>query len=257
VEQVGSEVSDFRAGDRVAYFGVLGAYSEARVLAADRLLRLPSTIDDAIAAATLLKGITARYLCRQAYPVTSNDVVLIHAAAGGVGTLLAQWSVSLGARVIGTVGSDQKVDVARANGCHDVIVLAREELAARVSAITGGHKASVVFDPLGSDTTLRSLDCLRPRGTLVIFGRTAGFPCPIVPFEHLMQKGSLKVTMTQIIDFVSTRAEIQDAVDELFAAITAGRLKPFIGATYPLRDAQQSHRDLEGRKTCGSVLLLA
>ena len=255
IERVGSDVSGFAAGDQVAYFGVLGAYTEARCVPADKLIKLPPTISSPVAAATLVKGITARYLCRQAYAVAPGDVVLIHAAAGGIGTLLSQWSAALGATVIGTVGSEQKVDFARANGCHHVVVSTQEDLASRVSAITKGEKASVVFDALGGDATLQSLDCLRPRGTLVIFGRTAGFPRPIVPFEHLMQKGSLKVTMTQLLDFARTRSDIDAAVSDLFSAIEGGSLRPAIGQTYALRDTQQAHRDLESRKTIGSIVL--
>jgi NADPH:quinone reductase len=256
IEEVGSEVSGFAVGDRVAYFGFLGAYSEARSVPMDKLIKLPPTMSLPVAAAILVKGITARYLCRQAFPVTSGDVVLIHAAAGGIGTLLSQWSAALGATVIGTVGSEQKIDFARANGCHHVIVSTQEDLAGRVSAFTKGAKASVVFDALGGDATLQSLDCLRPRGTLVIFGRTAGFPRAIVPFEHLMQKGSLKVTMTQLLDFAGTRTDIDAAVSDLFSCVEAGRLHPAIGQTYALRDAQQAHRDLEGRKTIGSIVLV-
>jgi NADPH2:quinone reductase len=255
IEEVGSEVRGFAAGDRVAYFGVLGAYTEARLVPVEKLVKLPATIPGAVAAAILVKGITARYLCRQAFAVASGDVVLIHAAAGGIGALLTQWTAALGATVIGTVGSEQKVDFARANGCHHVIVSAHEQLAERVSAITKGEKASVVFDGLGGDATLLSLDCLRPRGTLVIFGRTAGFPHAIIPFEHLMQKGSLKVTMTQLLDFAGTRTDIDTAVSDLFSAVEAGRLRAAIGQTYALRDVQQAHRDLEGRKTVGSIVL--
>jgi NADPH2:quinone reductase len=257
IEQVGAEVSDFGVGDRVAYFGVLGAYAEARVVPADRLIRLPTSVTAATAVAILTKGITARYLCRQAYPVGPDDVVLVHAAAGGVGSILAQLSAAQGATVIGTVGSDRKADAAGRNGCQDVIVLDREPLAPRLAVLTEGRKATVVFDSMGGDYTLASLDCLRPRGTLVSYGRTTGYPHAITPFQDLMQKGSLKFTMTQLVDFVRDRADIDEAAGDLFAAVQKGALIPAIGQSYPLRDAAQAHRDLEGRKTVGSVVLLA
>jgi NADPH2:quinone reductase len=257
IEQAGAEVRDFAVGDRVAYFGVLGAYAETRIVPAERLIRLPPLVTTATAAAILTKGITARYLCRQAYPVGPGDVVLVHAAAGGVGTILAQLSAAQGAEVIGTVGSDRKVDAARRNGCRDVIILEREQLAPRLFAITDGRKATVVFDSMGGDYTLASLDCLRPRGTLVTYGRTTGYPHAITPFQDLMQKGSLKVTMTQLVDFVRDRADIDEAAADLFAAVEKGQLVAAIGQSYPLRDAAQAHRDLEARKTVGSVVLLA
>jgi NADPH2:quinone reductase len=256
IEQIGAEVREFTVGDRVAYFGVLGAYAEARVVPADRLIRLPPSVTASTAVAILTKGITARYLCRQAYPVGPTDVVLVHAAAGGVGTILAQLSAAQGARVVGTVGSDRKADAALRNGCHDVIVLDRDQLAPRLAALTEGRKATVVFDSMGGDYTLASLDCLRPRGTLVSYGRTTGYPRAITPFQDLMQKGSLKVTMTQLVDFVRDRADIDEAAGDLFAAVQCGQLTPAIGQSYPLRDAAQAHRDLESRNTVGSVVLL-
>jgi len=256
VEEVGSAVSEFARGDRVAYFGALGAYAQVRLVPAERLLKLPAALDERMAAAILLKGITARYLCRQAYPVQSSDIVLIHAAAGGVGSLLAQWCAALGASVIGTVGSEAKRDAASANGCRHVIVTTREPLAERVAALTAGAKASVVFDPLGGDATLVSLDCLRPRGWLVMFGRTAGYPRPIAPFEHLMQKGSLIATMTQLSDFAGTRSSLEEGLRNLVTALEQGHLRPLIGQQYPLQQVAQAHRDLEARRTVGSTLLI-
>jgi NADPH:quinone reductase len=255
IETVGSEVRDFAAGDRVAYFGSLGAYSEQRVVPADRLLKLPASIDFPTAAAMMVKGVTAQYLCRQAYPVGPEDVVLIHAAAGGIGSFLSQWSAAMGANVIGTVGSEAKIEIARDNGCHDVIVATRESVPERVAALTGGRKTTVVFDALGGDATLLSLDCLRPRGTLVIFGRTAGYPAAIKPFEHLMEKGSLKVTMTQLVNFTAAREQLEGSAADLFAAVAQGQLKPRIGQSYALRDTSQAHRDLEARNTVGSIVL--
>ncbi len=257
VEQVGSGVTGFAPGDRVAYFGALGAYAEERLVAAERLLKLPASLDERTAAATLLKGMVARYLCREAYAVRPDDTVLIHAAAGGVGSLLTQWCAALGATVIGTVGSEAKRQAAADNGCRHVIVNGVESLATRGAALTAGRKASVVFDPLGGNTTLESLDCLRPRGWLLIFGRTADYPRPIVPFEHLMQKGSLIVTMTQISDFVGSRASLEAALRDLAAAIEQGHLRPLIGQQYALRDVALAHRDLEARRTIGSTVLIA
>jgi NADPH:quinone reductase len=248
-------VHDFAPGDRVAYFGSLGAYAELRGVAADRLLKLPASIDFPTAAAMMVKGVTAQYLCRQAYPVGPEDVVLIHAAAGGIGSFLSQWSAALGANVIGTVGSDAKIEIASANGCHQVIVATREPVPERVAALTGGRKATVVFDALGGDATLWSLDCLRPRGTLVMFGRTAGYPPPLKPFEHLMEKGSLKVMMTQLINFTATREQLESSAADLFAAVARGQLKPRIGQSYALQDTWQAHRDLEARNTVGSIVL--
>ena len=255
VEAVGSDIHDFAPGDRVAYFGSLGSYAEERPVPADRLLKLPPSIDLRTAAAMMVKGVTAQYLCRQAYPVGPEDVVLVHAAAGGIGSFLSQWAAALGAIVIGTVGSDAKIEIARANGCHEVIVATRESVPERVVALTGGCKATAVFDALGGDATLLSLDCLRPRGTLVMFGRTAGYPPPLKPFEHLMEKGSLKVTMTQLVNFTATRAQLESSAADLFAAVARGQLKPRIGQSYALQDTHVAHRDLEARKTVGSIVL--
>lgn len=255
VEDIGSDVHEVSAGDRVAYFGVLGAYAETRLVPADRLIKLPPTIDDRVAAAMLTKGVTAQYLCRQVFPVKAGDVVLIHAAAGGVGLILSQWAAALGAIVIGTVGSDEKAEIARANGCRHAIVSTREDFVSRLMAITEGQKASVVYDSLGGNTTVPSLDCLRPRGTLVIFGRTTGFPTPINPAD-LMHKGSLIVTMTQLPNFATTRQAIEAGVHDLFAMLDRGRMKPNIGQEYALRNVAQAHRDLEGRKTIGFTVLI-
>ncbi len=255
VEEAGTEVREFARGDRVAYFGALGAYSEARLVPADRVVRIPAWLNDRLAASLMVKGITARYLCRQAYAVTADDVVLVHSAAGGVGSFLAQWCGAIGACVIGTVGSDTKVEVALAHGCRHVIVSTRESVPERVAALTGGAKATVVFDPVGGENTLLSLDCLRPRGTLVAFGRTAGYPHAIVPFEHLMLKGSLQITMTQLSDFAGNRTDIGTALQDLLGAIERGQIRPVIGQDYALRDVAQAHRDLEARRTTGAVVL--
>jgi NADPH:quinone reductase len=255
VEAIGSEVHEVAVGDRIAYFGALGAYSEIRLVPADRLIKLPPSVEDRVAAAMLAKGVTAQYLCRQVFQVKAADVVLVHAAAGGVGLILSQWSAALGATVIGTVGSDEKAEIAKANGCTHTIVSTREDFVSRVTAITEGQKATVVFDSLGGSTTVASLDCLRARGTLVIFGRTTGYPAPINPIE-LMHKGSLIVTMTQLANFAKSRQDIEAGVRDLFAMLDSGRLKPHIGQQYALRNAAQAHRDLESRKTIGSTVLV-
>lgn len=255
VESLGADVRDFAVGDRVAYFSVVGSYTEARNIPADRLLRLPAEIADKTAAAIMLKGVTAQYLCRRVYPVSRGEVVLIHAAAGGVGLILSQWAASLGAIVIGTVGSDEKASIARANGCAHTIIYTTEDFVARVHEITGGRKCDVVFDALGKDTATKSLDCLRPRGTLVCFGRTTGWPTAIEP-SALMLKGSLVFTMTQIRDFATTREDIDAATRDLFAAVIQGSIKPVIHQQYALKDAEQAHRDLESRKTIGSSVLV-
>lgn len=254
VEVVGRDVSGLAVGDRVGYFGVVGAYVTSRNVAADQLVKLPGHISDETAAAILAKGVTAQYLCKRAYPVSSRDTVLIHAAAGGVGTILAQWAASLGAVVIGTVGSEEKAAIARANGCAHAIVATKEDFVAGVEQITKGLKCTVVFDALGGDTSVRSLDCLRPRGTLVCFGRTVAWPAPIEP-GTLMAKGSLVLMMTQLRDFASTRADIEASTRDLFDAVAAGAIKPVIHQRYALRDAEQAHRDLENRKTIGSTIL--
>lgn len=255
VEAVGDGVRDFGVGDRVAYSGVLGAYSEVRLVPADRLVKLPASIEDKVAAAVLAKGITARYLCLEAYPIKPGDVALVHAAAGGVGMILCQWAAALGATVIGSVGSEQKAEVARAHGCEHAIVTTREDFVSRVADITGGKRVSVVYDALGGETSIRSLDCLRPRGTLVMFGRTIGWPHPIEP-ATLMQKGSLIAMMTQLVNFTDTAAERSVATRDLFAGISGGQIKVNIGQQYRLDDAAQAHRDLESRRTMGSTVLL-
>jgi NADPH:quinone reductase len=247
-------VQGISVGDRVGYFSVVGAYAEARNVPAERLVKLPSGIADRTAAAILIKGVTAQYLCRQAYPVSSGQTVLIHAAAGGVGLILSQWAKSLGAIVIGTVGSEEKAAIARAHGCAHTIVYTNEDFVARVNEFTGGRKCDVVFDALGKDTAAKSLDCLRPRGTLVCFGRTTGWPSAMEP-SVLMLKGSLVVTMTQLRDFASTRQDIDAATADLFAAIMDGSIEPVIHQQYALEDAQQAHRDLESRRTIGSSVL--
>jgi NADPH2:quinone reductase len=255
IEEVGTDVHDFSRGDRVVYSGVIGAYAEERLVPAAKLFKLPDNIDDGVAAAVTTKGRTAQYLCRRVFRVKSGDVVLIHAAAGGLGMILAQWTASLGAIVIGTVSTDSKAEIARANGCRFTIVSTREDFVSRVAEVTDGKKVSVVYDSLGKDTVLRSLECIRPRGMLISYGQTTGFPPPIDLID-LMHKGSLVVTKTQSTDFTSDRGEVVAATEELFEAVISGKVKPNIHQQYALKDVAQAHRDLEARKTVGSSILI-
>jgi NADPH2:quinone reductase len=254
VESIGKGVTHLKAGDRVAYPGIIGAYAETRVVAADRVVKLPDFITDHTAAAMMLRGMTVRYLIRDIYKVGPGDTILIHAAAGGVGLILCQWASALGATVIGTVSSDDKAALAKANGCHHPIVYTREDFPARVLEITGGQKLPVVYDSVGKDTYMKSLDCLRPRGLMVLFGGASG---PVPPFDLtiLSQKGSLLITRPTLATFTATRALLEESAADLFAAVSSGKVKIHINQTCPLKDAAQAHRDLEARKTTGSTVL--
>ncbi len=254
VESVGKDVTHLKAGDRIAYPGIIGAYAEARVVAADRVVKLPDSITDLTAAAMMLRGMTVRYLIRDIYKVGPGDTILIHAAAGGVGLILCQWASALGATVIGTVSSDDKAALAKANGCHHPIVYTREDFQARVLEITGGQKLPVVYDSVGKDTYMKSLDCLRPRGLMVLFGAASG---PVPPFDLtiLSQKGSLLITRPTLATFTATRTLLEESAADLFAAVASGKVKIHINQTCPLKDAAQAHRDLEARKTTGSTVL--
>lgn len=254
VESVGAGVSHVRPGDRVAYPMTLGAYAEVRLIAADRVVKLPDAIDDRTAAAMMLRGMTARYLLRDIYKVGSGDTILIHAAAGGVGLMVCQWATALGATVIGTVSTDEKAALAKANGCHHPIIYTHEDFVARVMEITGGKKLPVVYDSVGRDTYLRSLDCLRPRGLLVLFGASSG-QIPPMDLSLLAQKGSLLVTRPTLGTFIATRAQLEENAADLFAAVTSGKVKIHVNQSYPLKDVAQAHRDLEARRTTGSTVL--
>ncbi len=255
VEAVGPGVSDFKAGDRVAYAGVLGGYAEERLIAADRLVKLPADIDDASAAAMMLQGMTARYLLRETYRCTPETVLLFHAAAGGVGLIVCQWAKAIGATMIGTVGSEEKARLAEANGCTHVINYRTEDYVARVREITGGKGCDVVYDGVGKDTFPSSLDCLRPKGLWVSFGNASG---PVPPFDMaiLSAKGSLYATRPTLMTYVAQRADLLANAAELFAMVAKGAVKIAVSRTYPLRDAAAAHRDLEARKTTGSIVLL-
>lgn len=256
VEAVGSGVSVVRPGDRVAYAGgAPGAYTETRLLPAERLVRIPDGISDQQAAAMMLKGMTVRYLIRRTYVVKANDVVLWHAAAGGVGLIACQWLKALGVTVIGTAGSDEKAALARSHGADHVIVYTREEFPQRVRELTNGRGVPVVYDSVGKSTFMGSLDCLQPRGLLAAFGNASG---AVPPFDLLLlsQKGSLYVTRPTLATHIATRADLEETAADLFDAVRAGKVKIEVGRTYPLEKAADAHRDLEARKTTGSVVLV-
>ena len=256
IEAVGAGVADLKAGDRVAYSGgPLGAYTDVRVMSIDRLVKIPEGVSDRSAATLMLKGLTVQYLLRQTYPVKAGETILLHAAAGGIGLIACQWARALGATVIGTVGSDAKAELAKANGCTHAIVYTRENFVERVKEITGGKGVPVVYDAVGKDTFPGSLDCLSPRGLFVSFGNASG---PVPPFELLMlsQKGSLYVTRPTLATYTSTRAALVKMSEEMFALVQSGKLKNDPRQTYALKDAAQAHRDLESRKTSGSTVLL-
>jgi NADPH:quinone reductase len=257
VERLGSDVEGLEVGDRVAYTsnGPEGAYREARVLPAERLVKLPDGIDDETAAAVMVKGCTVEYLVRRTWPVKKGDVVLLHAAAGGVGLLATQWLSALGATVIGTVGTEEKARLAEENGCAHTILYRTESVPERVRELTDGRGVDVVYDSVGKDTWEGSIDSLRPRGMMVTFGNASG---PVPPFSPLVlsKKGSLFVTRPTLRDYYRTREETAEGCAALFDVILAGKVRPHIGARYPLKDAADAHRALEARKTVGSTVLL-
>jgi len=255
VEAVGPKVKELKAGDRVAYSGPVGAYAEVLLRPADRMVKMPPGIDDKTAAAMMLKGLTAQYLCRSTYRVKKGDTVLVHAAAGGVGLILSQWCKALGATVIGTVGSDEKAALAKKAGCRHVIVTSKENFVDRVKQITKGKGVPVVYDGVGKDTFMGSLDCLQPRGLMVSFGNASG---AVPPFNAgiLAQKGSLYLTRPTLATYAATREELVKMARELFAVVKSGKVKISVNQTYALRDAAQAHQDLESRKTTGSTVLL-
>ena len=254
VDSIGDGITYLKPGDRVAYAMVIGAYADTRLIAADRLIKLPDTIDDLTAAAMMLQGLTARYLIRDIYKVEPGDTILIHAAAGGVGLILCQWAAALGATVIGTVSNDEKVILAKANGCHYPIVYTREDFQARVLEITDGKKLAVVYDSVGKDTFMKSLDCLQPRGLMVLFGASSG-PVPPLDLSVLAQKGSLLVTRPTLSTFVATRLLLLESAADLFDVVESGKVYIHVNQIYSLRDAAKAHRDVEARETTGSTVL--
>ncbi|MBL8529087.1 MAG: quinone oxidoreductase [Burkholderiales bacterium] len=256
VEAAGPGVIELRPGDRVAYAGgPVGAYATERLMPADRLVKVPDGIGDQQAAGMMLKGMTAEYLIRRTFPVKAGDTVLWHAAAGGVGLIACQWLKARGAHVIGTVGSDEKAALAKAHGCEHPVVYTREDFVARVKEITGGKGVPVVYDSVGKDTFARSIDCLRPRGMLVLFGAASG-PVPPLDSQILAQKGSLFLTRPTLFTYTASREDLVLSATSLFDVVRSGQVKIEVSRTYPLAQAQQAHRDLESRKTTGSLLLL-
>jgi NADPH2:quinone reductase len=256
VEAIGPAVTTVQVGDRVAYAGgPPGAYAEVRLVPADRLLKLPEGISDKTAAAMMLKGMTAQYLIRRTYKVQPGDTVLFHAAAGGLGLIACQWLKAIGATVIGTAGSEEKAALARAHGCDHTTVYTRENFADRVRAITGGKGVPVVYDSVGKSTFQGSLDSLRPFGLLVSFGNASG---PVPPFELsvLAHKGSLYVTRPTLATYTASRSDLEATARELFDVVLSGKVKIEINHIYALKDAQQVHRDLEARKTTGSIVMV-
>jgi len=252
VEEVGPGVSVVKPGDRVAYVSRgLGAYSEVRTLPAEALVQIPEGVDDETAAAMMLKGMTAQYLLLQTRPIGKGETILFHAAAGGVGLIACQWARHLGARVIGTVGSDEKVELARAHGCDEVIHYGREDVVARVRELTKGKGVPVVYDGVGQATFEASLDCLSPRGLLVMFGQSSG---KVPPFDitRLSAKGSLFLTRPVIFTHIATRAALESTAASLFEIVRQGAVKIEIHQRFVLSDAAQAHRELEARRTSGS-----
>ena len=255
VEAVGEGVTQLRAGDRVAYAGgPLGAYAESRVMPAAPLLKLPDGIGFDTAAAMMPKGLTAQYLLRQTFVVQPGQTILLHAAAGGVGLIAAQWARALGATVIGTVGSDDKAELARAHGCAHVINYRRENVVEHVREITGGRGVPVVYDGVGKDTFFASLDCLAPRGLLVSYGNASGAVPPFALLE-LSNRGSLYVTRPTLVHYTATRDALEAAAAELFDAVASGVVRIEIAQRYPLADAAIAHADLQARRTTGSIVL--
>ncbi len=256
IEAVGPGVGDLGPGQRVAYAaGPIGAYAEARLIPAERLVPLPAGIDDATAAAVMIKGLTAHYLLFTTYPVRRGDTILVHAAAGGVGLLLCQWARHLGARVIGTAGSAEKAAVARAHGCDLVILYRQEDVADAVRRATGGKGVPVVYDGVGKDTVEASLRCLAPRGLLVSYGTPSGAIPPLDLFR-LNTLGSLYVTSPAFATHTAERGELLARAEALFAALESGILTLDIRAAYPLQEARRAHADLQGRRTIGASILL-
>jgi len=254
VEVVGSDVTSVQVGDRVAYGGPIGGYAEVRLIPAERVVKLPDGISAEAAAAMMLKGMTAEMLLKRVYPVKAGDTILVHAAAGGVGLILCQWAKALGATVIGTVGSDEKAELAHAHGCDHPIIYTRQDFVTEVERITGGAKVAVVYDGVGRDTFMKSLDCLARRGMMASFGNASG---PVDPFDALLlaRKGSLFLTRPTLYDYTLDPADLQLSARALFDVVESGKVKIEIGQRFALADAAEAHRALEARKTSGSTVL--
>jgi NADPH:quinone reductase len=255
VSAIGEGVRDLKVGRRVAYAGEIGAYAEERLIAADRVVKIPDSVDDQVAASIMLKGMTAQYLLRRTYKVGAKTTLLFHAAAGGVGLIACQWAASLGATVIGTVGSADKALLARAHGCTHVINYREEDFVTMVKAYTDGKGVDVVYDSIGKDTFPASLDCLKPLGLWVSFGQASG-PVPEFKITLLSQKGSLFATRPSLGSYTATRKELVETAKDLFGVLGGGKVRTAVNQTYPLADALKAHGDLEARLTTGSTLLL-
>jgi NADPH2:quinone reductase len=255
VTAVGEGVTDLKVGDRITYNITLGGYAAERLLPADRAIKLPAGISYEAAASMMLKGMTARYLLRKTFKVEKGTTLLMHAAAGGVGLIICQWAASLGATVIGTAGSKEKAELAKANGCHHVILYRDEDFVARVKEITGGKLCDVVYDGVGKDTFPGSLDCLRPLGMFATFGNASG-PVPPVSPLMLLQRGSLFMTRPSLAHYTATRADLLDCANDLFDVVQSGAVKIPVNQTYSLKDARKAHEDLESRNTTGSSILI-
>lgn len=256
VKAIGPNVKDFKVGDRVAYgIGAIGAYADVRLVPADRLVHLPDEIDSKTAAAMMLKGMTAQYLLRSTYQVKPGDTILFHAAAGGVGLIACQWAKDLGATVIGTVSSEEKAKLASAHGCDHPVIYTKDDFVERVREITHGEGVPVVYDSVGKDTFMRSLECLRPRGLMVGFGQSSG-GVPPLDIGILSQSGSLYLTRPTLMTYASKREDLVARSQELFEVVGRGVVKIEVRQTFPLKDAAEAHRALEARQTTGSTVLL-
>lgn len=255
VQTVGEGVENVKPGDRVAYVGPLGSYAQERLVPADRLVIIPKGIDDKTAAGMMLKGMTAQYLLRQTYNVGPDTTLLFHAAAGGVGLIAGQWAAHLGATVIGTAGSEDKIALAREHGYQHLINYRTENFVERVKEITGGKGCDVVYDSVGNDTFPGSLDCLKPRGLWVSFGQSSG-PIPEFNLGLLAQKGSLFATRPTLFNYIATREDLEATAGDLFDVVSKGIVKIGVNQEYRLADAVTAHKDLEGRKTTGTTVLL-
>jgi NADPH2:quinone reductase len=254
VEAVGADVTNVKEGDRVAYAGPLGGYAEERLIDAERVVKLPDEISSEQAAGMMLQGMTAQMLLRSVFPVHEGDMILVHAAAGGVGLIMCQWASALGATVIGTVGTEEKAELARAHGCAHPILYSSQDFVAEVQRITAGEKLPVVYDSVGRDTFMKSLDCLKLRGLMVSFGNASGPPDPIPP-NLLAQKGSLYLTRPTLFHYIATREQLEQSANELFDVVASGKVKIEVQQRFALKDAAEAHRQLEARKTTGSTIL--
>src|SRR6476620_4489777 len=254
VEALAADVTNVKKGDRVAYAGPIGGYAEQRLIDADRLVKLPDGISCEQAAGMMLQGMTAQMLLRSVFPVQEGDTILVHAAAGGVGLIMCQWAAALGATVIGTVGTKEKAELARAHGCAHPIVYSKQDFVAQVARITSGAKLPVVYDSVGRDTFLKSLDCLKVRGLMVSFGNASGAPEPMPP-NLLAQKGSLYLTRPTLYHYIASRQQLEQSAKELFEVVTSGKVKIEVQQRFPLAEAAEAHRALQSRRTTGSTVL--